>query len=70
MVEDYQNSPGSRHEWLVSFKRAPSSTIVRPMRKAVVASVVVALTALLLMVAFIGEAIREAFDPKTYAYYE
>ena len=35
----------------------------------IVSSVVVAMTAVLLMVAYIGEAIREAFDPKTFAYY-
>jgi len=35
----------------------------------IVSSVVIAMTAVLLMVAYIGEAIREAFDPKTFAYY-
>ena len=36
----------------------------------IVTSVVVAMTAVLLMVAYIGEAIREAFDPKQFTYYE
>lgn len=36
----------------------------------IVTSVVVAMTVVLLMVAFIGEAIREAFDPKQFTYYE
>jgi microcin C transport system permease protein len=36
----------------------------------IVTSVVVAMTIVLLMVAFIGEAIREAFDPKEFSYYE
>jgi microcin C transport system permease protein len=36
----------------------------------IVMSVVVAMTVVLLMVAFIGEAIREAFDPKEFSYYE
>jgi len=36
----------------------------------IVISVVVAMTVVLLMVAYIGEAIREAFDPKQYAFYE
>jgi microcin C transport system permease protein len=36
----------------------------------IVTSVVVAMAALLLMVAYIGEAIREAYDPRTFAYYE
>ena len=36
----------------------------------IVTSVVVAMTAILLMVAFVGEAIREAFDPKQFTYYE
>lgn len=35
----------------------------------IVTSVVVAMTAVLLMVAYIGEAIREAFDPKQFSYY-
>lgn len=35
----------------------------------IVTSVVAAMTAVLLMVTYIGEAIREAFDPKTFAYY-
>jgi microcin C transport system permease protein len=35
----------------------------------IVTSVVAAMTAVLLMVAYIGEAIREAFDPKTFTYY-
>lgn len=35
----------------------------------IVTSVVVAMTAVLLMVTYIGEAIREAFDPKIFAYY-
>ncbi len=35
----------------------------------IVGSVVVAMTAVLLMVAFVGEAIREAFDPKKFTYY-
>ena len=36
----------------------------------IVTSVVTAMTVVLLMVAYIGEAIREAFDPKKFAYYE
>ncbi len=36
----------------------------------IVISVVVAMTAVLLMVAYVGEAIREAFDPKKFSYYE
>lgn len=36
----------------------------------IVTSVVVAMTVVLLMVAYIGEAIREAFDPKKFSYYE
>ncbi len=36
----------------------------------IVTSVVAAMTLVLLMVAFIGEAIREAFDPKQFTYYE
>ena len=36
----------------------------------IVTSVVVAMTAVLLMVAYVGEAIREAFDPKQFTYYE
>jgi microcin C transport system permease protein len=36
----------------------------------IVTSVVVAMTLVLLMVAFVGEAIREAFDPKQFTYYE
>ncbi|MGE4657843.1 MAG: ABC transporter permease subunit [Gammaproteobacteria bacterium] len=36
----------------------------------IVTSVVVAMTIVLLMVTFIGEAIREAFDPKRFTYYE
>jgi len=36
----------------------------------IVTSVVVAMTIVLLMVAYIGEAIREAFDPKQFTYYE
>jgi microcin C transport system permease protein len=35
----------------------------------IVTSVVVAMTLVLLMVAYVGEAIREAFDPKTFSYY-
>ena len=35
----------------------------------IVTSVVAAMTLVLLMVAFIGEAIREAFDPKQFTYY-
>ena len=35
----------------------------------IVTSVVVAMTVVLLMVAYVGEAIREAFDPKTFSYY-
>ena len=35
----------------------------------IVTSVVAAMTAVLLMVAYVGEAIREAFDPKTFSYY-
>lgn len=35
----------------------------------IVGSVVAAMTAVLLMVAFVGEAIREAFDPKKFTYY-
>ena len=34
------------------------------------ATVVVAMIAILLMVTYIGEAIREAFDPKRFTYYE
>jgi microcin C transport system permease protein len=36
----------------------------------IVTSVVAAMTAVLLMVAYVGEAIREAFDPKQFTYYE
>ena len=36
----------------------------------IVTSVVVAMTVVLLMVAYIGEAIREAFDPKKFSFYE
>ena len=36
----------------------------------IVTSVVTAMTAILLMVAYVGEAIREAFDPKQFTYYE
>jgi microcin C transport system permease protein len=36
----------------------------------IVSSVVIAMTVVLLMVAYIGEAIREAFDPKKFSYYE
>jgi microcin C transport system permease protein len=36
----------------------------------IVASVVAAIGAILLMVTYIGEAIREAFDPKQFTYYE
>lgn len=36
----------------------------------IVTSVVIAMTAVLLMVAYVGEAIREAFDPKQFTYYE
>jgi microcin C transport system permease protein len=36
----------------------------------IVTSVVVAMTAVLLMVTYVGEAIREAFDPKQFTYYE
>jgi len=36
----------------------------------IVTSVVAAMTLVLLMVTYIGEAIREAFDPKTFTYYE
>ena len=36
----------------------------------IVTSVVMAMTAVLLMVAYVGEAIREAFDPKQFTYYE
>jgi len=36
----------------------------------IVMSVVTAMMVVLLMVAFIGEAIREAFDPKKFSYYE
>jgi microcin C transport system permease protein len=35
----------------------------------IVTSVVAAMTVVLLMVAYVGEAIREAFDPKTFSYY-
>lgn len=35
----------------------------------IVTSVVAAMTAVLLMVAYVGEAIREAFDPKRFSYY-
>ena len=36
----------------------------------IVSSVVVAMVAILLMVTYVGEAIREAFDPKQFTYYE
>ena len=36
----------------------------------IVTSVVAAMTLVLLMVAYVGEAIREAFDPKRFAFYE
>jgi microcin C transport system permease protein len=36
----------------------------------IVSSVVVAMAAVLLMVTYVGEAIREAFDPKQFTYYE
>jgi microcin C transport system permease protein len=36
----------------------------------IVLSVIVAMTLVLTMVTFIGEAIREAFDPKKYAYFK
>jgi microcin C transport system permease protein len=36
----------------------------------IVSSVVVAMVVVLLMVTYIGEAIREAFDPKQFSYYE
>ncbi len=36
----------------------------------IVTSVVIAMIAVLTMVTFIGEAIREAFDPKLHSYYE
>ena len=36
----------------------------------IVISVVAAMTAVLLMVAYVGEAIREAFDPKKFTFYE
>lgn len=36
----------------------------------IVSSVVVAMVAVLLMVTYVGEAIREAFDPKQFTYYE
>ena len=36
----------------------------------IVTSVVVAMTVVLLMVAYVGEAIREAFDPKKFTFYE
>lgn len=36
----------------------------------IVTSVVVAMTVVLLMVTYIGEAVREAFDPKKFTYYE
>jgi microcin C transport system permease protein len=36
----------------------------------IVSSVVVAMTVVLLMVTFVGEAVREAFDPKKFTYYE
>jgi microcin C transport system permease protein len=35
----------------------------------IVTSVVATMTVVLLMVAYVGEAIREAFDPKTFSYY-
>jgi microcin C transport system permease protein len=35
-----------------------------------VSSVVAAMSLVLLMVAYIGEAIREAFDPKQFTFYE
>jgi microcin C transport system permease protein len=36
----------------------------------IVSSVVLAMTAVLLMVAYVGEAVREAFDPKQFTYYQ
>ena len=36
----------------------------------IVASVVIAMVSVLLMVTYVGEAIREAFDPKQFTYYE
>ena len=36
----------------------------------IVSSVVIAMTSVLVMVTFIGEAIREAFDPRKFSYYE
>ena len=36
----------------------------------IVSSVVTAMAAVLLMVTYVGEAIREAFDPKKFTYYE
>ena len=36
----------------------------------IVTSVVVAMVVILLMVTYVGEAIREAFDPKKFTYYE
>ena len=36
----------------------------------IVGSVVYAMSAVLLMVTFIGEAVREAFDPRKYSHYE
>lgn len=36
----------------------------------IVTSVVVAMAAVLLMVTYVGEAVREAFDPKQFTYYE
>jgi microcin C transport system permease protein len=36
----------------------------------IVGSVVLAMSAVLLMVTFIGEAVREAFDPRKYSHYE
>ena len=40
------------------------------MKLACVATAVVAMTLILLMVTFVGEAVREAFDPKKFTYYE
>ena len=36
----------------------------------IVSSVVIAMVSVLLMVTYVGEAIREAFDPKQFTYYE
>jgi microcin C transport system permease protein len=35
-----------------------------------VGSVVIAMTVILMLVAYIGEAIRDAYDPRQFSYYE